>query len=232
MEALKVETPAGAEGESRKVPQRAPRRQPPRLSGRSSYSLYVSTMKVLLPALATAMIILLIAWSHFSPEDALFGTDSIKNPAQQAENLSMINARYSGVDDENQPFTVTADMATQARSDENKVDLQLPGADITLQDGAWLALTAKVGHYDRAAELLDLEGEVNLFHDQGFEMHSEYARIDLKAGTAEGDQPVQGQGPLGLLDAEGFKILDRGDRILFTGKSSMTIYPEAKDDIQ
>ena len=231
MAALNVDAPAGARREPPRLPPGAPRRQPPRLSGRSTYSLYVSAMKVLLPALATAMIILLIAWSHFSPEDALFGTDGIKNPAQQAENLSMINARYSGVDDQNQPFTVTADMATQARSDENRIDLQLPGADISMKDGAWLALTAKVGHYDRKAELLDLEGEVNLFHDQGFEMHSEYARIDLKAGTAEGNLPVQGQGPLGILNAEGFKIFDRGARVIFTGKSSMTIYPDAKDDI-
>ena len=205
---------------------------PPRFSGRNTYSRFVNSMKVLLPALATAMIILIVSWSHFASDDELFGTDVIKNPAKQAENLNMINARYSGVDDDEQPFTITADMANQARSDEEKFDLQFPKADITLKDGAWLALTAKLGHYDRTRDWLDLEGDVNLFQDEGFEMQTEKAQIDLKNGVAQGDRAVQGQGPLGEIVSEGFRIEERGERIFFTGKARMIVYPEQEDSIQ
>jgi lipopolysaccharide export system protein LptC len=101
-----------------------------------------------------------------------------------------------------------------------------------MNDGTWLALTAKVGYYDRQTELLDLVGDVNLFHDQGFEVRTEKAQVDLKGGTASGDLPVEGQGPSGTLTAEGFRAIDSGKTVIFTGKSKMILYPAEKDALQ
>ena len=91
-----------------------------------------------------------------------------------------------------------------------------------------LALTAKVGYYDRETELLDLVGAVNLFHDEGFEVRTAKAQVDLKNGIASGDEPVESQGPSGTLTSEGFRVLDKGDTVFFTGKSKMILYPEDK----
>lgn len=204
-------------------------RQPPRLSQRNRYSLFVHWMKLLLPALACALILLVVAWPQIAPDEKLFQVEPIKNAAQEAQNLNMINARFSGFDDKEQPFTVTADMATQRPGEKNRVELQRPKADITLQDGTWLALTAKVGYYDRETELLDLAGAVNLFHDEGFEVRTEKAQVDLRNGVASGDLPVESQGPSGTLTAEGFRVLDKGDTVIFTGQSKMVLYPEEKE---
>ncbi len=201
----------------------------PRLSGLNRYSLFVNSMKVFLPALAAALIILVVAWPQLAIDERSFHIEIIKDAAEQAKNLAMINAKYDGVDEEGRPFTVTADMATQLAGQEALIELRLPKADMTLDDGAWLALSAKVGNYDREAQLLDLTGAVTLFHDRGFEMATESALIDLQAGTAEGDQEVVGHGPVGILRAEGFKVLDSGRRIIFSGKSQMIFYPEAKE---
>ena len=206
--------------------------QPPRLSQRNLYSLFVHWMKFLLPALACALILLVVAWPQIAPEDKLFQIEPIKNAAQEAQNLNMINARFSGFDENQQPFTVTADMATQRPGDKDRVELQKPKADITLEDGTWLALTAKVGYYDRQTERLDLEGDVNLFHDQGFEVRTERAEVDLKAGIASGNLPVQSQGPSGILTSEGFRVIDDGETVIFTGKSKMILYPNEKDPLQ
>ncbi len=40
---------------------------------------------------------------------------------------------------------------------------------------------------------------------------------------------MEGQGSLGSIDAEGFRVLDRGARIVFTGKSHLIIMPEADE---
>jgi lipopolysaccharide export system protein LptC len=144
----------------------------------------------------------------------------------------MLNARYDGVDAHRRPYTVTADMATQSKQDEDLIDLELPKADMTMEGGAWLALNARAGQYRRAGEALDLSGGVSLFHDRGFELRSESAHIDLDAGTAEGAQPVEGQGIFGTVDAEGFRVLDRGQTILFTGKSRLILQPGAKEALQ
>ena len=47
----------------------------------------------------------------------------------------------------------------------------------------------------------------------------------MAAGTAEGDDPVTGQGPFGNVTAEGFRILDRGDTIVFKGRTKLEIRP-------
>jgi lipopolysaccharide export system protein LptC len=112
------------------------------------------------------------------------------------------------------------------------VTLELPKADITLQDGAWLALTARSGEYRKDAQVLDLTGSVNLYHDKGFELRTEAARIHLDLGMAEGAHPVQGQGNLGTIQAEGFKVLDRGARIFFLGRSHLVIEPQAQREVR
>ena len=102
--------------------------------------------------------------------------------------------------------------------------LDRPKADITLGDGSWVALTAKDGLYRREDRVLRLRGGVSLFHDSGTEFITETALVDLAGHAAEGDERVRGHGPFGLLESEGFRILERGDRIVFTGKSTLTLF--------
>ncbi len=204
-------------------------RQPPRMSVGDHYSIFVGFMKVLLPAVAVALILLVFAWPKFVLDDNRFRLNISELGPDQAESLTMLNARFEGVDVENRPYMLTADMATQSDREKDLIDLELPKADITLQDGAWLALTARRGQYRRESQVLDLIGSVSLFHDQGFELLTESAQIDLENGTASGNQPVQGQGEMGLIEAEGFRVYDRGARILFTGKSHMVIFPSNEE---
>ena len=208
----------------------APVAQPPRLSGRSSYSVFVGTMKVLLPALATALVLLIIVWPQISPTDERFriGVSSIS--LEEADRLSMLNPRFDGIDERDRPYSVTADLAVQDTGNDDLIDLELPKADLTMEDGTWLAVMAKAGRYHRKAETVDLLGDVVMFHDEGFEVKTDIAHVDLKAGTAEGDQPVEAQGPSGTLTSEGFRVEDRGERIFFTGQSHMIMYAADEGD--
>ena len=206
--------------------------QPPRLSLSNRYSFFVGFMKVLLPATAAALVLLVLAWPQFSIEEEGFRLSVSKLAPGQAESLTMLNARFEGIDDTNRPYTVTADIATQSENDKDLVTLERPKADITLGDGAWLALTAKSGEYHRETQVLDLTGSVNLFHDKGFELRTEAARVLLDEGMAEGAQPVQGQSHFGTIQAEGFRVLDRGARIFFLGRSKMVFEPEAQEVAQ
>jgi lipopolysaccharide export system protein LptC len=185
-------------------------------------------MKVLLPATAAALILLVLAWPQFSIEEEGFHLSVSKLAPDQAESLTMLNARFEGLDEADRPFTVTADIATQSENVKDLVMLERPKADITLADGSWLALTAKSGEYHKETQVLDLTGAVNLFHDKGFELRTESARVLLGEGMAEGAQPVQGQSSVGTIQAQGFRILDRGARIFFLGRSKMIIKPEAQ----
>ncbi|MGH6948642.1 MAG: LPS export ABC transporter periplasmic protein LptC [Kiloniellales bacterium] len=206
-----------------------PRLALPRYSGRSSYSFFVGFLKVTLPAVAVALILLIIAWPQLRFDDRAVHVSLSDLGPEQAENLSMLNPRFEGMDERNRPFNVTASEASQQTGDSSEVTLDAPRADLTLDDGSALALSAERGVYDRKAKTLNLDGEVTLLHDKGMEILTEEAEVDLEAGRARGDAPVAGQGTTGDLTAEGFVVLERGKRILFTGQSRLRIRSEEKD---
>lgn len=104
----------------------------------------------------------------------------------------------------------------------------MPKADIALNDGTWLVMTANNGVFKEAKNTLNLNGSVNLFHDSGYELQTKKVEINLKKGLAWGNEAVQGQGPFGELQGQGFSLRDKGKTILFTGRSKLLIYPGIK----
>ncbi len=204
----------------------APEESSPRRDGVAGYSRFVSAMKLILPAVAALLIALVAAWPHLQPQaDARFRLDFPTVSAHEAEEPAMVNARYHGVDKEMRPFTVSADIAKNLIRQDKSVELEMPKADVDLADGTWLVLTAETGIYSRVKKKLSLEGAVNLFHDTGYEFRTEKAHMDLDTGETVGPARVEGQGPFGDLEADGFRLLNKGRTIVFTGKSKLVIYP-------
>ena len=66
-----------------------------------------------------------------------------------------------------------------------------------------------------------------MFHDQGYEFQTATARVDLENSTASGDEPIDGQGPFGILKAQGFRVLESGERIFFVGPATLTVFEGA-----
>ena len=197
---------------------------------RAGRSMTLSIMKLLLPSLTIGLALLVFAWPQLNVEDERFRIGVYDVATDYAESLALLNARFDGFDDEGRPFSISADEATQPSDVDDLVELSLPKGDMTLQDGTWLALTAKNGQYDRELRMLGLAGEVSLFHDEGFELRTESAAIDLENGRAEGHEPVQGQGPFGHLDSDGFRVENHGETIIFTGRTRMILHPEGQDE--
>lgn len=192
-----------------------------------TYSRFVTMMKVLLPFIALILIALVVAWPYLKLNDARFSIGFTALKVGNVEDPAMINPRFQGADKDRQTFSITADIAKNLLKANKSVELEMPKADISLEDGSWLVLTAKSGIYVRQNETLTLKDQVNLFHDSGYEFRTESAVIDLTKGTASGKASVAGQGPFGNLQAEGFLLVDKGKTIYFIGKSKLTIYPNA-----
>lgn len=216
---------AAAERGDRTFAQLSFRRERPQYS--PLYGRFVSLAKILLPTIATALIAIVVVWPELSEQENRFRLGPARIDRSDAEKLRMINARFTGVDASKRPFTVTADSADQTNAKSSDIVLVAPKADILLANGVWIALTAIDGNFNRDQQVLELTGNVNLFHDSGYEFHTESAVFDLTAGDATGTEPIEGQGPFGHLQAEGFRIYNRGERVKFTGKAKLTISPKA-----
>lgn len=193
------------------------------------YSRFVQLTKLVSATIALILITLVIVWPQLRSRDGTFQNGVSQSGHEDAESLNMVNPRYTGLDENNLPYEVTAEVASQQSAKSDLITLDNPKADMTMKDGSWVALTARSGLYGQKSQQLDLSGDVNLFHDSGYEFKSPSATIDLNSGAGVGHEPTTGQGPAGDIQGEGFRFTDKGKTIIFTGKSRLVLYPHAGD---
>jgi lipopolysaccharide export system protein LptC len=191
------------------------------------YSRFVGFMRWFLPLSAVLLALTLFAWPYLESRDD--GFHMIVSDIEVAEGgrLSMTNARFLATDEEGQPYTLTTREAWQDPANKDIVNLEEVEGDILLESGAWVAVNSLTGRYDEPGQILTLTGDVSLFTDEGYELHTESASFDLASGEGWGDEPVAGQGPAGLLDAQGFRISKNDGKLRFLGRVHMTLYPGA-----
>lgn len=190
---------------------------------------WIFWLKIALPAVAVVTVGYLVISSR-QQRGTIIDPTVLTDVAKINAGMSVNNVKYDGVDSNNQPFSITAATASQPQGNDDVIDLTQPQADITMADGAWVALTAANGVYRRKEDLLDLSGDVTVFHDTGMSFQTDAATIDLKAHTAKGDQPVEGQRPDGEIASDGFEVLDEGKTVIFTGRAYMKIFAKNGKD--
>lgn len=189
----------------------------------------VTLLRVTLPLAALLLAALVIVWPKLqNHERSGFKLAPSSTDSKEVEQLTMVKPRFVGLDSKQQPYTVTAFSATQDHPGADIIRLDHPQADITLDGGAWATVTALSGNYAQKDQILDLKGDINVFHDSGYEFHTEQAELDLAHNTIDGNVPVTGHGPGGTIDAVGFTIIDRGQTVLFHGPAKLVINPGVK----
>lgn len=186
----------------------------------------IRALKVSLTALAAILIALLALWPQLRTSTERLRI-AFADLDVTGNDLSMMNARYVGTDSNNRPFSVTADVARQRVPGKGKLQLESPQADIHLQDGSWVMVTADKGDYNPDDRMLNVAGGVRLFHDSGYEFLSREANIDLERNVVWGSHYITGQGPFGEMEGEGFRFSKGGKTMVLIGKSRLKIYPGA-----
>ena len=187
------------------------------------HSRRVALLKGFLPALGASLLLLVVFWPRIVP---LLETVRSAFPLidlREARELRMLNPRYAGVDHFNRPFVVTSAIGRQVPNRDDLMSLESPRAEMILHSGASVVVTAATAIYQSQAQLLDLFGDVILVHENGTRFVTKAARVDAAADTAEGNDPVSGHGPSGDITAQGFRVSDKGNTILFTGRSNLRL---------
>jgi len=192
-----------------------------------AYSRFVRLAKIILPAAAVLLVGLMVIWPEIRRSTDRFHLSYAKIDPREADSRSMVNPRYFSVDNRNHPFSMTADIATQSDPQGTLVILNSPRADISLKDGSGALVNSDLGYYHQKEQTLDLLGNVDLYHDKGYELHTHSASVDINAGVTWGNEPTQGHGTLGQITSEGFRVGDNGQIILFTGHAHMIIEPKS-----
>jgi lipopolysaccharide export system protein LptC len=178
----------------------------------------VRVAKWFLPLAGVGLLVAIAVWPELDRMEDRARVSFRRVIQAQPDAVRLVEPRYQGLDEQNRPFTVTATVATQTE-DPDIVDLDRPRADVLLTDGSWVLLESKEGRFDKGRHLLDLSGDVTLWQDGGNLLVTAAAEVQLQEGSASGDSPVAAQGPFGTLVSEGFRLTERGQVVVFTGRA-------------
>ena len=162
-------------------------------------------------------------WPRILPDRNQIALGGGQISLSDADTLRMSNPRFVGVDERDRPYEIVALSATRETEAADEILLDTPQADMTTKEGGWVSLSAGQGVWYTDQEVVDLTDGVALFHDAGHQVVTQKARINLANGTASSDTPTQGQSPGGNVEGEGFRLYDRGARILFTGRAKAVL---------
>ena len=193
------------------------------------YSRFVVLAKRVLPAIAVLPLVLVGIWPRLHTElhHARFTLPRLDPREAQASRV--VDARYVGISRQDHPFVITADVAWQNGGTDGLISMEGPKCDLTVPGGHWLEVSARTAVYQPGPQVLDLLGNVQLFQDKGNELRTGSAQINMANDTGVGHDPVEGQGPFGHITGQGFRLLDRGNTIVFTGHAHLDLPPHTKD---
>lgn len=201
--------------------------QPRRPARSSALAPLVPWLRLGFPLLATLAVVIGLIWPLLFGEGA-FRLSAVPVAPQGSAYMRMENPRFTGSDSQQRQFNVTAEAAVQKQASDPALDLASPKGDLIAQQGSWMSLSANTGRYDQKKQWLDLAGKVEFFRDDGYQVTTDKASIDLKQGIASGDAAVEGQGPAGHVTSEGFRVFERGRIIEFSGKAHLILYDGGK----
>jgi lipopolysaccharide export system protein LptC len=187
------------------------------------HSRRVALLKRVLPAIGVALLLLIAVWPRLAPWWERMRLTFPAIDLREARQLRMVNPHYAGLDRLGRPFVVTAAVGRQVPDRQDLMSLEAPRADMKMHADANVVITAATGIYQSQTQFLDLFGEVTLVHQDGTRFVTDTARVDVANNAAEGTDPVEGHGPSGDVKAQGFRILDKGDTVIFSGKSDLLL---------
>lgn len=190
------------------------------------YTRFVGILKIVLPLLALALTAIVVIW----PELQDHATE--RAAVADADPGRMMSPRLSGIDADDRPYSIVGTSARQSDAGGDVVIFDNLEAEITMEDGTWLAVLSEHGMVDNVRSVIELSGNVNLFRDDGYTFYTDKVNIDLEENTAWGDDPVQAHGPAGEIAAQGFRIDNDSGVVVFTGRSELLLRRAPRDTLR
>jgi len=153
----------------------------------------------------------------------------VERKASESREIRLDNPMFHGQDAQGRSFVVGAKGAIR---DPATGYFRLVGPLLKLNLGGRKVteLTADGGTYIETSRKVVIGPNVKISDGgSGFVLTTPEAVVDTNTGVVTGDKGVQGQGPLGTINASSYAIYDQGQRVVFSGqgenKISGTINP-------
>lgn len=175
-------------------------------------SRWVQLLRRLLPVL-----ILVLAGGTISWIVLRTVMSDVERKAGTSREVRLDNPMFHGQDAQGRSFVIGAKGAVR---DPNTGRFRLVGPALRLNLGGRkvTTLTADGGEYDEVRKTVTIGPNVRISDGgSGFTLVTPEAVIDTSTGIVTGNKGVQGDGPLGTINASSYAVYDQGERVVFSG---------------
>lgn len=177
--------------------------------------------------------LLLVAffWPFVNRQD--YDHDEIQRLNNAAPQKEMIAPVFQGQDENHKPFVLTAEKSIvlenepNADLDNSTILLDFPKGEFLNEKNEKVLIDSEKGTYLPNIKILKLNQNVHIVTEDGHDFRTESAIIDLKDSSAQGNEPVKGFGPQGNIQAQGFRMTNKGAKVVFIGNSQSQLYQKS-----
>jgi lipopolysaccharide export system protein LptC len=131
------------------------------------------------------------------------------SPISKAEGVFI-----QGEDKEQGLYEIKVTNALQDQNNKNFIYFNDLYVKLVTPQGETININSEHGYFEKDKNKVYLNQDVHLVHTQGYDFKTSSAIIELNTRVVSGQEEVIGGGPLGKIKAQGFQILDKGERVL------------------
>ena len=192
-----------------------------------NYSVFIKSLKYILLFFSVSILILVVYNNNPIEKEKVDWDFSYNESDFQSVRQVLRKPTFVGIDNKNQPFKVMAYKATRLKQEPNIFNLEKPTGEINTGKEKFF-LSGDKGIFYKNVEQLKVKGNVKFKNGKEMTFTTSEMYFDFKKEILSGNKRVNGKRNNSIIVSEGFKILNNGEQIFFTGKTKLKLINEKK----
>ena len=190
-----------------------------------NYSVFIKSLKYILVFFSILIFILVIYNNNPMERQKIYNDFSYDEIDFQSFKQVLHKPTFIGIDKKNQPFKVMANKATRLKLEPNIFNLEKPTGEINSGKDKFF-LSGDKGIFNKNDDQLKVKGNVKFNDGENMTFTTSEMYFDFKAEVLSGNKRVNGKKNNSVIVSEGFKVLNNGEQIFFTGKTKLKLINE------
>ncbi len=190
-----------------------------------TYSKFIKTIKFVFLGISILMLLLIVINNRQSQIKIVGDKFSYSEKIDGSINQVLVKPIFMGLNKEEQPFKVTASKATRFKEETNTFYLENPIGEILIDNNKYY-LSGNNGVYDKNIQELKINGDVKFNNNLDLKFSTTEVFFDFKKQILFGEKAVSGYRNNTKIDSQGIKILNKENKIIFTGKTKLLLKNE------
>jgi LPS export ABC transporter protein LptC len=186
------------------------------------YSIVIKSLKFFLLFLSISIFTILIVKSISQKNDNRNNLITFESEEVSSTTQVLKKPLFMGLDKKQKPYKISAQKATRFTKSENIFNLEKPNGEIETNSEKFY-IYGNTGVFDNDDQTLLINGDVEFTNKNSIKFETSVAKFDFKKQILMGNESVIGRKNDSIIKSEGFKIINKENKVIFFGKSYLTL---------